>query len=733
MSTGDVTLSVSPTTPPAAVVFNETALKARMSSLMGQYCAHIDRPKDRLILASDVQRPGIPARAFSWVAENRWPIIAGLIVTIAAATFPFIGIAIAGAAGAAVTAGLTWSVVAPLAMGGIVAGSLTTARIASQWLFARRTDSQTQQKLLTLKNLKGVTPDELWQLNRAYKEGKWAYREALAAVVNQMRVRETISAEQQDRLIQALRGCYTWSGLETTLKEMLKAVSGGANSKEVQRAADTAQVQAFSDWIEPLQALAGEEGLSWQWRTFLNDYKISFFSWLLEQRQWGDVTEEEAERLAARLDEVWMPAMAKVEEAPPGAAVPATPRVKKRLLVASCTGGGGHEIGVEVIRKALENDPNVEWEVSVARPIEEAGEIVTTVARLFGSKLTGMDLQNMAAKRDWKKLQWIITNIGPHFYKFSYGKAQRVFEERLKADRPDAVVSLIPVVANPLSRACGKWNVPYVQYPSDFMSGQYVTGTDASSPRFFHSLALPDWALVEGRGLTKGLDLRPGQLLMGGYHLKRASGEKTKEEIIEALKIPEKNAKGEDLPDTTLVVPNGKPITSIMMGSLGSTDIVEYARALLAEPSPGHVVLFCGRNDEMREMLKKEFAAHLDPSHPRSLTVLGFTKRAQDIIRISDVYLTKPGGMSVAEGWDLMSPGRFFLTKPSLKNEAGNTALTERFGFGRVVRGPEDFAAQSREALSKKITARTDRQRALLMPSWKLSTTLAHTLAAVAA
>ena len=76
---------------------------------------------------------------------------------------------------------------------------------------------------------------------------------------------------------------------------------------------------------------------------------------------------------------------------------------------------------------------------------------------------------------------------------------------------------------------------------------------------------------------------------------------------------------------------------------MGAGHMGRMVLALLeAMPKNAMLIVICGSNKKLQKRLK-----HL--VHSRRLLVLGFTSRMHDYMEAADLFLTKPGGLSVTE------------------------------------------------------------------------------------
>jgi processive 1,2-diacylglycerol beta-glucosyltransferase len=89
-----------------------------------------------------------------------------------------------------------------------------------------------------------------------------------------------------------------------------------------------------------------------------------------------------------------------------------------------------------------------------------------------------------------------------------------------------------------------------------------------------------------------------------------------------------------------------KKVVLVSSGSLGigfpPELLKEFIKQLTASRQDVHVVIVCGKNEALRQDLEKgDFP---------DTTVLGFYQPMGDLYAVADLFLTKPGGLSTAEG-----------------------------------------------------------------------------------
>lgn len=92
------------------------------------------------------------------------------------------------------------------------------------------------------------------------------------------------------------------------------------------------------------------------------------------------------------------------------------------------------------------------------------------------------------------------------------------------------------------------------------------------------------------------------------------------------------------------IAQDGKKRILIMAGSIGCGDIEKVVKMLSKEVNDNtEIFVVCGSNKKMKKRLDKEFS--LD----ERICVYGYAEQVWELLSGTDVYLTKPGGLSTSE------------------------------------------------------------------------------------
>ncbi|HWC61564.1 MAG TPA: glycosyltransferase [Verrucomicrobiae bacterium] len=146
----------------------------------------------------------------------------------------------------------------------------------------------------------------------------------------------------------------------------------------------------------------------------------------------------------------------------------------------------------------------------------------------------------------------------------------------------------------------------------------------------------------------------------------------------------------------------------VLSGGFGMGPVAEILEELDKVSAEFQTVVVTGRNEELRRDLAAQDRKH--PTH-----VLGFASNMHELMTISDLVITKPGGLTSSEALAMGKP--LFILNPIPGQEAANSDfLLERGAAGKVNR-VEDLPYRIEQLLgSKKLTQMAAAAKALGRP-----------------
>ena len=689
------------------------AIRKMINALINGYSPTLSPIEKRSILTSRLQDPSKAVNTLAFIREHIYVIASALAVFVST-----IGLILCPLLSPLFITSLALSVT------GIVIGiDLSLGGCCIFKNHGANKQAETRRKLsLYLRNLDAINPDQLWQLRRA-EGNKSAFLNCIAGIADEM-VRKRLMTSYQCTECYNKLAMPLWSNCDVVLRYMVFLAALHASKEEADEDClslynylkghqETKRIMAkvlitmlpeeiFKRWLAPLSFLQNIDANK-SIRPQLEEFKVFFMNWLYEQNIGHLITSKEAYEYENSFDRLLVNILSKAsledqEECPQkespqtnGAETP----IKKALIIIS-SGGGGHISIAEATKKALETDSRYKWEIKIINPLEGSCsgiDPILIVSKILNIQTKGAKFYNAEnffsylLKHDHRFMVNMLIRFGRRYVARNAGLIQQGITQTIEREKPDILFSNIPLINGAGSRSAGLKRIPYIITPGDMKSNYY--GHDISSPEdsgFRCALAFAQWSLLDGSDWMK-INLRPGQLTAVGFPLRpEFYKEKSLEEVNEVLKDYQ--------------LPTDKKIVTLMMGAQGSKTILEYLHRLV-KPScpPMHILVLCGYNKDMITQIQKVFKDNLQFS---AITIqpIGFTQNIADILRRSDLYITKTGGNSVAEAWALSRNTLF--DPPGISGEVLSVKVSEEMGFGKVIYPFEDLGNIIKEVFSKK-------------------------------
>ncbi|AMM89314.1 diacylglycerol glucosyltransferase [Bacillus pumilus] len=127
-----------------------------------------------------------------------------------------------------------------------------------------------------------------------------------------------------------------------------------------------------------------------------------------------------------------------------------------------------------------------------------------------------------------------------------------------------------------------------------------------------------------------------------------------------------------------------KKVLLIMAGAHGVLkNVKELCEALLLD-SEVQIVVVCGKNAALKQSLSE-----LEQAHPDQLKALGYVEQIDELFRVTDCMITKPGGITLTEATAIGVP--VILYKPVPGQEKENALFFEDYGAAIVINRHEDI------------------------------------------
>ncbi len=324
----------------------------------------------------------------------------------------------------------------------------------------------------------------------------------------------------------------------------------------------------------------------------------------------------------------------------------------KRVLFLISDTGGGHRAGSQAIGAALDEidgETRYEWRIDdiathCTFPLSQLGPAYSAALR-FAPPIYGALFHATNGRRRYRT---IVRFCEP------------LYRERLRDSflmyRPDVIVSVHPLLNHAAlrARADAGLRVPLITVITDL-------------GRVHEGWLLPEADMtvvpareVYQRALERGVPPERLRLLGHPVHPKFEDVSETKAEIRKALGLP-----------------SDRPIALLMAGGEGGGKLLPTTLALAKSRLPFHLVVVTGRNAALKAKLEE-----LAPQLPTPMTVLGFRNDVPELMRASDLLVTKAGPGAIAEASIAEVPVVVYDFVPG--QERGNLDYVRTNGIGVV-------------------------------------------------
>jgi len=289
---------------------------------------------------------------------------------------------------------------------------------------------------------------------------------------------------------------------------------------------------------------------------------------------------------------------------------------KKRVLIFSASAGTGHVKAAEALAKTFSQDPRVET-------VEHKDALIYTnkLFRDFYSKLYVQLIRSAPQLLGWVYKQsdepWKTDQLRLRLDRLSSMPLVRF----IRKFRPDITVCThfmpVGIISHLISRGLLDAHLSIVVTDLD-MHAMWLS-------RVFHRYFV---AIDETKAHLDVLGLPPERVTVSGIPVDPSFAEP-----IDRAEIRYQNHL--DPLKTTLL---------ISAGALGVTPAEFVVARLLQLRHDVQGVVVCGRNDELRHRLKQMLAPYAS-----RFKVIGYTDKMGELMKISDLFIGKPGGLTTAE------------------------------------------------------------------------------------
>lgn len=280
-----------------------------------------------------------------------------------------------------------------------------------------------------------------------------------------------------------------------------------------------------------------------------------------------------------------------------------------KVIIFSASTGQGHNQVAEALKVELENKGS---NVIIIEPLKEASKALNILVS-DGYKILATKMPKMYGK------MYKLSNdevINKSVTKVFISTVKDKIKEILFNEAPDLVISthafIVKVMCSIKQEA--KVDTPFISVVTDYLPHEsYISDlVDA----YIVGSTYTKMGIVE-----KGIN--PNKVYVYGIPIKRRF-------------LEQNEAQRKDSIFTIL----------LMGGSMGVTSIKKALKNLITVKEDLKIIVVCGNNDQLKKSLQDKYS---DCKYNKSIEILGYTNNIPELMDLSDVIITKPGGLTVTE------------------------------------------------------------------------------------
>jgi processive 1,2-diacylglycerol beta-glucosyltransferase len=333
---------------------------------------------------------------------------------------------------------------------------------------------------------------------------------------------------------------------------------------------------------------------------------------------------------------------------------------KKRIITFTSGGGGGHMSASRAVRSILQDNYEV-VDVYLLRDVLAPLDFVRQFSFEYSS---AEDLYNYFITNRYVWFTNTLCSYGKYAMPRKNKKISKLIADFIDINRPDLIISVIPVVNSPILEVAKNKGIPLIIVPTDLDNSMFIVSLNSAPTDYDlyrYILPFPDPAIMK---TVDPAGLPADRIIFGGFPIRQEFFNKKNVKKL-------KNEFG---------IPLTKPVVTVLMGAAGSSTTYDYVRALSCSKHAMHVIVCLGRNESLRKSIEKiKLPYHV------TMSIIGFTDQMPDIMAMSDLLITKCGTVSVMEAVHAQVPVLLDCTARAVSWEALNVDFITKHGFGQAV------------------------------------------------
>lgn len=336
-----------------------------------------------------------------------------------------------------------------------------------------------------------------------------------------------------------------------------------------------------------------------------------------------------------------------------------------KIMVFYSRGGGGHLSASAAITGYL----NGRYDITAVNPFDDILARLDPLRQLSFGRVSGEDTYNFLIRQGWYRLINIYAcRFGASYITAAAPRIRRLVRAYLEREKPDLIISLIPLINAPLADAAHHLGIPCAIVPVDLDPTTYLHGMNGlrRDNLFF---AIPcDREEIKAKITSAGLPQE--NIRVTGYPVRPA---------FLSASDPGKIKK-------SLGISRDRPVIFLLMGAGGAKRAVSFAQMINRINLPVDLLIGIGRNKKLQD----RFAGLPSVPHVQR-RVIGHTERIDELMAAADLLVTKSGPGTIFEAIHSDLPMVVDATTSVIRWEKMNISFVEEHELGVVLRRVEDL------------------------------------------
>lgn len=305
---------------------------------------------------------------------------------------------------------------------------------------------------------------------------------------------------------------------------------------------------------------------------------------------------------------------------------------KKKILIVSCDSGAGHRIASTALNEYLSEKYNCVIIDGLVEVLDKAINPFYTSSGVKGP--TANDFFNTLQSNGWNRfLTFSFKQYAHPVLKKQWPALEKKAREVFEREKPDLIISAIPIINYPMAQAAKSLNLPYIltMLDSDYtMWKKGIERIDYDKFRVIVPFGVTETVTYPFEEPCFIAEKQRKQTFDWGMPLRKSFSDSfDKKAFKKKWEFDSRN-----------------PNILLMLGGKHSTvQLARFIRQFKMVSKPYHVFVFVGFNKDLGNKIKKMAKT----SRAARFTIVPFTHDVACFMRTADLLISKPGGLTCAE------------------------------------------------------------------------------------